>query len=250
MKFKKTLFVAMALALFCVGGACEDKKGPEVETPGSDSKESVKPYIPPKIEVKFADAELERLVRDQAGKPGGALYVSDLMGVARLDLRKMNITDLSGLDKITTLRFLDLGGNFLRDVSPLAGLRNLEELRLDNNFIVDIGPVGALKKLKKLDLSINEIEDIGPLAGLKELEHLNLSDNLIGDITPLAGLARLDSLDIGKNKVTDLAPLAQNALAGGLGEGDTLNVSGNPLSAATKKSAVVELKEMGVVFAR
>jgi len=80
--------------------------------------------------------------------------------------------------------------------------------------------------LLDLDLSGNAIRDLTPLTGLILLEELNLSDNGIVHITALTGLFNLNVVDLSDNEVTNILALVEND---GIGIGDTIDLSGNPL---------------------
>ena len=68
----------------------------------------------------------------------------DLLGLTELRAQDAGITDLSGLERCTNLKTLDLFNvteeklNSVTDISPLAGLRRLEYLNVEN----DLGPGG------------------------------------------------------------------------------------------------------------
>jgi Leucine-rich repeat (LRR) protein len=188
-----------------------------------------------------------------------------LTNLTWLNLSWNQITDISPLEGLTNLTFLSLDGNQISDISPLEGLTNLTQLYLFYTGISDISPLGGLTNLWRLQLEINEItdisplegltklavieiganqiSDISPLAGLTHLWWLRLYDNQISDISPLAGLIHLTYLWISDNQIGDISPLVANA---GLGEGDQVDLSFNPLSSTSINIYIPQLQARGV----
>ncbi len=72
----------------------------------------------------------------------------------------------------------------------------------------------------------NQISDISPLSNLTNLQWLNLESNQITDIGPLSGLTNLRDLYLRHNQISDISPLVNNP---GIGEGDEVDLRGNPL---------------------
>src|SRR3990172_8015983 len=54
-----------------------------------------------------------------------------------------NLKDINGLEKVKSLRVLDLGGTGVSDVGPLAVLTNLQWLDLTGTGGSDVGPLAA-----------------------------------------------------------------------------------------------------------
>ena len=173
--------------------------------------------------------------------------ISPLAGLNNLiwlDLNNNSISDLSPLKGLNNLLIsLELSDNSISDISPLAGLTNLRILGLSGNSISDISPLAGLTNLRILGLSDNSISDISPLAGLTNLRILGLSGNSISDISPVAGLINLIELSLENNSISDISPLVANA---GLGSGDTVSVSENPLNHASINIHIPALQSRGV----
>ena len=74
------------------------------------------------------------------------------------------IVSLVGIQNLTSLTRLDLGGNAITDISALSGLTSLTTLELFGNSITDISAVSRLESLTRLDLGFNpDLIDIQPL---------------------------------------------------------------------------------------
>ena len=135
-----------------------------------------------------------------AAAPGG-------VGTGRLDLSSRNLTDVTALAGLTSLRELDLRHNAVTDLWPLAGLTGLQALYLSGNQIADLRPLAGLTGLQVLDLSGNQITDLWPLAELPGLRELDLRDNAVADLRPLESLRGLQALDLSGNQIADLSSL-------------------------------------------
>ena len=163
--------------------------------------------------VEFADANLERCVREALDRPQGPLTPADLASLTELDASYKNIESVAGLEHATALTTLYLRDNAITDVSPLASLTNLQSLSLWGNAITDVSPLASLTNLQKLSLWGNEITDVQPLAGLTNLQWLQLGDNEIADVSPLASLTNLQWLGVMENALSQHAANQQLAAA-------------------------------------
>ena len=168
--------------------------------------------------------------------------LSGLTNLRSLSLWGNSISDISSLSGLTNLRSLSLNGNSISDISPLSGLTNLTSLSLSSNSISDISSLGGLTNLTELSFSSNSISDISSLGGLTNLSSLNLSSNSISDISSLGGLTNLTELWLRDNSISDLSALVANT---GLGSGDTVNVTVNPLSTVSIDTHIPALQSRG-----
>ena len=225
--------------------------------------------------VDIPDSNLRTAIEKALGKASGVtITTEDMKSLYELEAPNASITDLTGLEHATNLTLLNLSDNSISDISPLAGLNNLAELYLSDNSISDISPLAGLNNLiwlelhnnsisdlsplkglnnlislkglnnpLWLELSDNSISDISPLAGLTNLRILGLSGNSISDISPVAGLINLIELSLENNSISDISPLVANA---GLGSGDTVSVSENPLNHASINTHIPALQSRGV----
>ncbi|MCH9031077.1 MAG: leucine-rich repeat domain-containing protein [candidate division Zixibacteria bacterium] len=169
--------------------------------------------------------------------------LAGLTGLITLELRINQIMVISPLAGMTSLTNLDLLGNQIIDISPIAGLTGLVILSLPGNQIIDISPLAGLTGLAQLQLGVNQIIDVTPLAGLTGLALLDLQKNQIMDITSLNGLTGLNQLVLEFNQIIDIAPLLANS---GLGGGDLVNISSNPLDSISINSHITALRIKGV----
>ena len=122
-------------------------------------------------------------------------------------------------------------------------MKTLTHLETPNANISDLTGLEHATNLTWLGGWINNISDISPVAGLTNLTYLNLAENSISDISALVGLTNLTHLELPFNSIADLSPLVANT---GLGEGDEVDVRGNPLSYLSIHTHIPALKSRGV----
>ena len=194
--------------------------------------------------VEFPDSNLRAAIQGALDiASGDPITTSDMAALTRLDGRRANISDLTGLEHAINLTSLSLWGNSISDISSLAGLTNLASLELADNTISGITSLSGLTNLTSLNLGGNTISDITSLSGLTNLTGLWLWGNTISDITSLSGLTNLTSLYLQRNSISDLSALVINT---GLGSEDTVNVRDNPLSYTSINTHVPTLQSRGV----
>ena len=231
------------------------------------------------VEVDIPDPNLRAAIETTLNKSmGEPIAPAEMATLTRLEARNANISDLTGLEFATNLKFLWLLGeqdrtgvwsnsNSVSDLSPLAGLIHLEILNLRRNSVSDISALVGLTNLTNLDIGGNDISDISALASLTKLEWLFLTSNSVIDISAVAGLTNLTDLDIGgndisdisalasltklewlvlhSNNISDLSPLVANS---GVGNGDELYVRLNPLSYQSISTHIPIFQSKGVAF--
>ena len=194
--------------------------------------------------VDIPDPNLRAVIENALGKVSGAtITTADMATLTRLDANEAGISDLTGLEHATNLRDLHLWSNSVSDLSSLAGLTKLTGLYLGGSSASDLSPLVGLTNLESLFLDANGISNLSALAGLTKLTRLALSNNSVSDLSPLAGLTSLRWMRLAGNNISDLSPLVTNT---GLGDGDELEIQGNPLSHTSIKTHIPTLQGRGV----
>ena len=97
-----------------------------------------------------------------------------------LNLPRCDISDISAVMRLNSLRALDLSGNNVSNLYPLelADCRFcLSFLDLRENAISDLTPLASLTKLETLDLSFNNASSVLPLLSMTTLRTLVLTGN-------------------------------------------------------------------------
>ena len=172
--------------------------------------------------VNIPDAALRTKIEEALNKQAGDPITSaELKTLTRLEATDANISDLAGIEAATNLTTLLLRGNSISNLSPLSGLTKLTELQLFRNLV----------------------SDLSPLAGLTNLTDLKAGNNSISNLSPLSGLTKLTYLGLHNNSISNLSPLVANT---GLGSGDTVLVTGNPLSQTSIQTHIPTLEGRGV----
>lgn len=129
--------------------------------------------------------------------------------------RQNKITDISPLENLTELAFLDLDGNPIQNLSPLKKLQKLKYLSLNAVFqptekAVN-GGFGAyhveVVGQERLDIPVYNL-DFDLIDGLESLEKLLLINNDITDFDFLSRLKNLAYLDISMNPIHDLKAIS------------------------------------------
>ena len=167
----------------------------------------------------------------------------NMSNLQTLWLGSNRLSDLKPLASFHSLRRLGLYSNRISDLKPLANLEDLEDLDLRNNQIAEVGPLADLTNLESLNLWRNQVAEVGPLASLTNLDRLVIGENQIRDVTPFLGLTGLSYLSLEDNQIEDLSPLVAN---NGLSRGDSVVLTGNPLSDQARNIQIPALRERGV----
>ena len=184
--------------------------------------------------VSIADPNLRQAIEVALDKTSGAPITTAEMG-SLIEFRAPNagISDLTGLETAVNLQRLYLGHEYV----------SAEGRFINSNTISDLTPLSGLTQLTLLDLDGNAISDISALSGLANLVVLRVGGNVIRDITALSGLTNLVVLRLWDNNISDLSPLVANR---GLGAGEVISVSENPLNGASINVHIPALQDRGV----
>jgi len=98
---------------------------------------------------------IEAAIRKSLKKPTGELTKGDLEKVTELSLFNKQLTDVTGLEKLTQLEELGLGYNQLTDVKGLEKLTKLKELSFTLNKLTSVKGLENLTQLTRLHLQGN-----------------------------------------------------------------------------------------------
>lgn len=157
--------------------------------------------------VTFADANLERAVRDRLGIPTAPITLADMATMDWLDAFNYGITNLAGIEAAANLNWLSLRSNReIGDFTPLTALFRLTYLELNDCNVSNIAFVAALPPLEQLHLWNGGITDISPLLMQPGLSRLNLAyHNGITNFTTLNSLTNLEGLWMEGTGVANIA---------------------------------------------
>ena len=207
--------------------------------------------------------------------------ISALAGLTQLTLLWINnnaISDIAPLAGLTQLTELNLTNNSISDLAPLVtntGLGSHDIVGVNGNPLNDASINSHIPTLQssgvtvEFDNIIVRPEDIAQtvdipdpklrakiayarrkasdatitMADIITLTELRAPNANISDLTGLEHATNLTSLELDINFISDLSPLVANT---GLGNGDYVNVLGNPLNAASINTHIPALQSRGV----
>ena len=89
-----------------------------------------------------------------------------------LSLNQCNLTSLTFLKGLDSLKLLNVSDNQLKSLSGVQKCLNLAELYANNNQLTTLAEIRTLKSLKVLSVAQNVISDISELQGLKKCQYL------------------------------------------------------------------------------
>jgi internalin A len=182
--------------------------------------------------VPIPDPALKQAIKDQLGiahDPNEA----DMLRLVSLSAGGRNITDLTGLEAATNLRWLDLYPNNVLNIEALSALTALEHLSLQVDHLGTLAAISGLSNLTSLLICDFDITDLSEITGLSKLTQLVVLQCPIQDISAVASfpllwelqfyswpwnqgfsdisalshLTHLSNLDITDAQVTDISPL-------------------------------------------
>jgi len=151
--------------------------------------------------------------------------------IKRLTCKDRGVSDLTPLQSLTRLEYLDIRSNKISSLVPIGNFHALREIRLDGNRLLqtldgleglkslevlsarsvqlgDIEALGTLTTLREVDLNNNGLSNISALSGLYKLVRVVIDDNReLSDISALAGKPDLETVTFYRTQVVDISPL-------------------------------------------
>lgn len=132
--------------------------------------------------------------------------------------------DLNSIAGLSSLETLDLSNNNITSVTVLSNLTSLKHVVLAKNNIADISQLTSGEFIEVIDASENRLTAIPDYKYCESLVSLAVAKNNISDLSSIHQYKNLTSLDISKNAVTNAKNIAK------LTNLETLNVSGNNIT--------------------
>jgi Leucine-rich repeat (LRR) protein len=127
--------------------------------------------------------------------------------VRHLSLSSSAISDISRLEDLTDLLYLDISGTGVTSLCSLTGLKSLQTLILCKTPVSDLVPLSELTSLQWLDVGGTCVNDLSPLARLVSLKELNCWGTKVSDLSPLGELIALQDLSLDWTPIVNLDPL-------------------------------------------
>ena len=100
--------------------------------------------------------------------------IKSFRAFTRIILSGNGISDISPLDALTNLNFVDLSHNKFSDVSPLTALSNLTYVRLNATKVSDVSPLATLPRLTDLLVGQTAVSDFSSLEASESLRALSV----------------------------------------------------------------------------
>ena len=197
-----------------------EDEGDPVDIPDPNLRKAINRHLRRKINTPITQKTFEKLEGDS------------------LDFSSQGITNLTGLENLSSLYGINLADNYIQDLSPLTGIQNLGYVNISYN---NLGSIASLDKAIRLhepsqsgfsldisgnplesidicatwpqlrELYINNMEgtDLSGLAQCKELVKLTAQNNHLDSFRWITPLTKLEELDLDFNELTDLTPLRE-----------------------------------------
>ena len=214
-----------------------------IPTKGKTIKTYKKTYLTPASEAGFESEALYKCVLDTLGENKTSATDEELAGITEVICRNSEIKSTKGIEKLTSLRYLNLYNNNVTSIDlshntalvmlnltfndvksiDLSKNTNLQQLYLNGNKIENIDlskntklidlnvynnklskiDITMLPELKFILLSLNNLTTID-LSNNNKLEHVYLSGNQLSEIKMPTNAANLTRLDLNANKLTNI----------------------------------------------
>lgn len=140
----------------------------------------------------------------------------------------MGLKVIPSISYYSSLRSVNLSGNFIVHITPGSLPKGLHFLDLSRNRINAIEGLRELTHIRVLNLSYNRISRIGQgLSNCVLIKELHLAGNKIGEVEGLHRLLKLTVLDLSFNKIITTKALGQ--LVANYNSLLALNLIGNPI---------------------
>ena len=191
-----------------------------------------------KIEVQFNNKNLYNAVISEIDQD--YIYTKDdntntiiidkeeIKKIKNLELDGKDLSDLSGLDKFTSLEKLVLNNNQITNISVLYSLSNLKYLDLAHNCLTNIDGINNMSNLTYLNLYDNIVRNLSSLENMSNLQYLNLGDNnevnvsTITNLDSLLTLTNIKKFDFSRNNSKEIMNYITN-----MSNVEFLNLQGN-----------------------
>ncbi len=123
------------------------------------------------------------------------------------DRRSSWQVNLTHIDKLSNLEYLDCSQSKISNFGVLASLPKLQYLNILNTNVPNLGALANAVQLKRLNCSNTSVRDLGALANLSNLNIIEFADTQINDLTSLSNLPNLEIIDCSYTMVDDLSCL-------------------------------------------
>jgi len=145
------------------------------------------------VKVEFKDPAFEAYIRSQLGQEEGTIAYYDLERVRTVDLREINVRDITGIAMMPNIENLIIPYT-VQGLEGIVGLENLKFVDIHHNKLNQVDFLLKNKSLERLSLRNNHISNLEGMASLRQLTYLDISYNQVKTLEPLNDLGQLRSL--------------------------------------------------------
>lgn len=195
------------------------------------------------LDVISSLAKLNHLhITDTSVSAEDLVVIGALPKLDKLTLSGCGLSTTNGLEKATSLRYLDLSNNTIRNISALASMTALQEVYLQSNALTDLSSLSAIKTIMRLNVSGNALTSVTPICGIRGLIWLDASNNQLNNLDKIGSLTALKELYLSKNLLTDAATL------GNCTELQVLYLDNNQLTDISALSALTKVTMLNFAY--
>ncbi len=159
--------------------------------------------------VTFADPALHQAVLAAADtNEDGRISQSEARGLTSFSAVGQEIRDITGIDQLVNLRYLDLSNNEIRELPPLPA--NLTILTMTDNLIEDISATTSLRMISDLVFTQNHIQSLPDFDDMPFFSELYVAQNRLRALPDLRQKTfRLTILDAADNQIETIGGLPE-----------------------------------------
>ena len=182
-KIVKTVFLAVFMAMFILGGKAHAAGGVAINS------------------TNFPDATFRNYVKENFDtNKNNSLSQAEIAAVTRIEVRNMAIDSLKGIEYFTSMKTLYCNGNALTELD-VSACTALEWLSCYDNALTSLNVAGC-SSLRSLDCSSNSFTSLN-VSNSDALESLYCGSNQLTSLN-CKGCDNLQTLSCGNNKLKSL----------------------------------------------
>ena len=136
--------------------------------------------------------------------------LSNFSDIEQFDARNCNISNIPAF-KSTKLWTVELSNNHINDLSPLNDVSTIMYLDLSDNEIISLEPLSNCKELKSINVNRNKLTSLKGLENAIRLEKLNCTENEIASIDGIKNCTILREVNFNVNKISDISLLGKSS---------------------------------------
>lgn len=200
-------------------------------------------HAAPNDPANVPDPGLRACLNSEIGQAATAVITEEqIAGIdGSLSCYNKNITDLTGLEHLTSAKELGLNGGPFTDLTPLSNLHNLTGIWLENSQVSNLNPIGNLSGLQKLSVNNTSVSDFSSTNNMPSLRALWINKSPVGDLSQIVTNSRLEQLSATNAQLTELPQdMSQMSAL------KKLDISQNSITSMSSLSSLTSLNELDI----